>query len=147
MAMGIALLAERGRIRGESPVGVRAALWIGCWQAVAILPGISRSGTTLLAALWIGVARPEAARYSFIIAAPLIAGATALEVPDLIAGEGVASAPWTLAAAFVTAFLVGLVALRLLLRLLARGRLYWFGPYVLAVAAAFTLWLRYGNGS
>lgn len=145
-AMGVALLSERGRIRGDRPVGIGAALWIGCFQAVAILPGISRSGTTILAALWFGVGREAAARYSFIIAAPLIVGATALEIPDLVAGEGVASAPWTLAAAFVTAFLVGLAALRMLLRLLRRGRLHWFGPYLLAVAGAFTLWLRFGAG-
>lgn len=145
-AMGIALLGERGRMRGDRAIDVRAALWIGCWQAVAILPGISRSGTTILAALWFGVGREAAARYSFLVAAPLILGATALEVPGLVTGEGIAMAPAILAAAFAVAFLVGLAALGLLLRLLRRGRLHWFGPYVLLVAAAFTLWLRFGRG-
>jgi undecaprenyl-diphosphatase len=145
-AMGIALLGERGRLRGDREIDVRAAIWIGCWQALAILPGISRSGTTILAALWFGVGREAAARYSFLITAPLIIGATALEVPDLVAGEGMAGSPWIIGLAFVTAFVVGLGALLLVLRLLRRGRLHWFGPYVLLIAAAFTLWLRYGRG-
>ncbi len=145
--MGLALLGDRGRIRGHLPIGFRVAVWVGLWQSIALLPGISRSGVTILAALWCGVAREDAARYSFLIAAPLIAGATVLEIPDLVAGRGVGGNPGVLALAFAVAFLTGLVALRLLLRLLQGGRFHYFGIYLLGVSIAFTLWLRLGGGS
>lgn len=145
-AMGLALLGSRGRGDGERTIGPRAALWIGAWQALALLPGVSRSGITILAALWIGVRREDAARYSFLIAAPLIAGATVLELPEIFSGEGVGAAPGVLAIAFVVAFGVGYGALLLLLRMLRGGNLHWWGIYLLVIAAAFAAWVGGGPG-
>ncbi len=144
---GVALLTSRRRMTaasadpapGEAPqFGVREALWIGMWQMVALLPGVSRSGITIVAALWVGVDREHAARYSFLIAAPLIAGATALEARDLFSEEGLASAPAILASGFAVAFFVGLGALALLLRMLRGGRLHLWGYYLIAIAIGFS---------
>ncbi|MHC4936186.1 MAG: undecaprenyl-diphosphate phosphatase [Planctomycetota bacterium] len=134
---GLALLTIPLALRRRSaprPIGVGAALWIGAWQVVALLPGVSRSGITIVAALWAGVEREEAARYSFLIAAPLVAGAALLEVPDLLRGGEAGSGAGALLPAFLLAFLIGWVALKLLLRLLRTGRLHLWGYYLLAAA-------------
>ena len=120
-----------------------AALWIGAWQMVALLPGISRSGITILAALWIGVERETAARYSFFIAAPLIAGATILKFPEMASG---ATSFGILAVGFVLSFLVGWGALVLLLKMLRGGSLHRFGGYLLAIAVLFSIWQGFFAG-
>ncbi len=68
--------------------GVRAAVLIGLAQAFAIIPGISRSGATVVAGLWLGVEAEEAAAFSFLMAVPAILGAAVLELPDLVDGAG-----------------------------------------------------------
>ncbi|MGH7110580.1 MAG: undecaprenyl-diphosphate phosphatase [Stellaceae bacterium] len=65
-------------------LGWRGALWIGLWQCTAFLPGISRSGATMVGGLLSGLHHREAARFSFLIATPVIAGAGVLEVPKLL---------------------------------------------------------------
>ena len=101
---------------------------------------------TIVAALWVGVDREHAARYSFLIAAPLIAGATLLEAKDLFSGEGLASAPAILATGFAVAFFVGLGALALLLRMLRGGRLHLWGYYLLVIAVAFSSVIALSDG-
>ena len=97
MAPGIALLvtgaflwSSRGPIasaKGSLP-GWGAALLIGVAQAFALVPGISRSGATVVAALWLGIEAREAAAFSFLMAVPAIAGAAVLQVPDLTSVTG-----------------------------------------------------------
>ena len=149
---GLALLSSKralGRSESGEPedgsfsaagIGLPAAIWIGVWQSVALLPGVSRSGITIVSALWIGVRREAAARFSFLIAAPLIAGASLLELRDLFSGEGEVQLSASLLVGFVTAFFVGWGALLLLLRLLEGGRLYLWGFYLLALAIFFGVW-------
>jgi undecaprenyl-diphosphatase len=134
---GVALWSTRGRTgEGTAPSGAGAA-GIGLAQAVAILPGISRSGSTVAAALWSGLTPAAAAEFSFLMAIPVIAGAALLEgrraVVD-IAAIGVV--PW--AVSFAVAFAAGIWSIRFLIVLLRRGRFYAFAPYCWAVAA-FTL--------
>jgi len=83
------------------------ALVIGLWQSAALVPGISRSGTTMVGALLMGFHHREAAHFSFLIATPIIAGAAVLEVPKLMhAGQGIGAIAWTAGAvAGVTAWL------------------------------------------
>jgi undecaprenyl-diphosphatase len=72
------------------------ALVIGVWQSLALIPGISRSGTTMVGALLFGFHHREAAHFSFLIATPVIAGAAVLEVPKLLhAHEGIGAIAWT----------------------------------------------------
>ena len=118
-----------------------AVLLIGLAQAMALLPGISRSGSTICAALFLGMARSEAARFSFFLAIPAILGAAVLEGKDVLDAGGVTSLGPTLAGA-AAAFLVGLGALQLLIGLLNRGRLNLFAYYcwaagVLAIVISF----------
>ena len=133
MFTGAVLTATRFLPRGKGAVGFLRALLMGCGQAVAILPGVSRSGMTLASARACRVAPEKAAEFSFLMSAPLIAGAALLEfkkslgaTPAELAGEpswGVVA--WGAAVAAV----VGYFSLAILLRTL-RGRWFWlFGPY------------------
>lgn len=142
IATGFILWSTR-RLAGarERPTAL-GALAVGAAQAVAILPGISRSGSTVSAALWAGVTAPQAAEFSFLLAIPVIAGAALLEgrhmVVDLAA---VGSVP--LGVSFAVAFVTGIWSIRFLLALLSRGRFYAFAPYCWIVGAltlAYALW-------
>jgi len=85
---GVLLLGgERLRARGQRPLSslsVADALAIGCWQCTALIPGISRSGATMVGGLLRGIDHESAAHFSFLIATPIILGATVLEVPKLL---------------------------------------------------------------
>ncbi|RMH03539.1 MAG: undecaprenyl-diphosphate phosphatase [Planctomycetota bacterium] len=112
-------------------LGVGAALLIGLAQAAAILPGISRSGATIVTGLALGLSIDAAAAFSFLLSIPAILGAAVLKLPDLAAAEPGAGAPdpTALLLAGATAFLVGFLALAMLLWLLRARRLSWFAPY------------------
>ena len=113
------------------------ALLVGLAQALAILPGISRSGVTIAAALGLGLRREAAARFSFLLSTPVILGAGLLKVMDLIqAGELAEQVPG-LAIGFLAAGVVGFGCIHLLLRYLQRRRLYPFAIYCAAVGVVF----------
>lgn len=120
------------------------ALAIGLAQAAALLPGISRSGSTIVAALWLGLAGPAAAEFSFLLGVPAIAGAVALQANDMVAaadgGGGLALGLGT-----AVAFVSGLAAIALVFHLLAREGFRRFGFYCWAVALAFGGWLWWGG--
>ena len=100
----------------------REALLIGCAQAVAILPGISRSGSTIASGLFLKLRPAAAAEFSFLLAIPAIGGAAFLHLPLPV-----------LAGGFAISAVVGYVSLALLLKLLKRGRLAFFSWYLYAV--------------
>jgi undecaprenyl-diphosphatase len=113
---------------------------IGLAQLVAVLPGVSRSGSTMSAALALGMGRARAARFSFLLSIPAIAGASAKEILDLASGEGTAAIdPVAFAVGFLASFVVGLASLRVLLALIGRVGLLPFVPYLLALGAAAIL--------
>jgi undecaprenyl-diphosphatase len=89
----------------------RDALLIGLAQSAALVPGVSRSGATISMALFLGHKRPEAARFSFLLATPITFGAALLKVPDLFKG-GVDANVWI---GMVSAAIVGLLSIRVLL--------------------------------
>ena len=133
MFTGAVLAGTRFLPRGHRPVGFLRALLMGCGQAVAILPGVSRSGMTLASARAGRVAPEAAAEFSFLMSAPLIAGDALLHIwkaikatPEELVGEP----SWGVVAwGAVLAAVVGYFSLALLLRAL-RGRGFWlFGPY------------------
>ncbi len=105
------------------------ALVIGIFQGIAIIPGISRSGSTILGSLLRGLDRETAIRYSFLLALPAIAGATFLEFWELLgSGERVEYLyPYLLAT--VVAFVSGIFAIRLFIGLLKRRRFFYFSYY------------------
>lgn len=135
-----ALLLAGTRVlsRGSSDVGVPAALLIGAAQGLAVFPGISRSGSTIVVALLMGVRTEEAVRFSFLAALPALAGAMVLE-GGMSAAELAARWPVYLAGA-VVAFMVGWVCLKLLIRMTARRRLHLFALYLVPAGLAL-MWV------
>lgn len=111
------------------------AIFIGVAQAVALIPGVSRSGSTIVAGLFQGVERSQAARFSFLLGIPAIAGAgllTALKVSGpAILEVGV----WALTVGFLSAFAFGLLSVSLLMRFLKKHSLNWFALYLLLLGS------------
>ncbi|WP_339729185.1 undecaprenyl-diphosphate phosphatase [uncultured Gimesia sp.] len=104
----------------------KQALLIGFAQAIAILPGISRSGSTIVAGLLTGMSRQSAATFSFLLAIPAISGATILELGDILSNQHLSTPLSLLAAGAMISALVGLLALWLLVRWLEKGKLHYF---------------------
>ena len=116
------------------------ALWIGLGQALAIAPGISRSGATMASALMRGVKRAAAARFSFLLSTPVIVGAGLWQLKDLFSISGWTDSLGALVVGFVVSALTGYVCIRFLLRYLRQGKLYVFAIYcALAGVACFIL--------
>lgn len=120
--------------RGETSLTVTDAVLTGIAQGLAVLPGLSRSGSTIATLLFRGVDGETAARFSFLMAIPAIAGAALLSFRDLGALPS-GDIPAYLAGAGV-AFLVGLCAIRVLLNVIRRQRLVWFAIYCWLIGAA-----------
>lgn len=122
----------------DTPLG--KALVIGVAQALAILPGVSRSGMTISTGVALGQKRESAATFSFLMAIPVIAGAGLLKTLDAIQ-KGQTNTPLpTLALGFVVSMIVGLGALWLLVRMIRRGRLEVFVYYLVPLGIAVTAW-------
>jgi undecaprenyl-diphosphatase len=112
--------------RGYRQIAWPAALLIGCFQAFALLPGVSRSGSTIVGARLCGLQREDAVTFSFLLAIPAILGATCLALLDLVR-DGADSQQWgVLLIGAAVAFLVGVAALRWLIHWARTGRLSWF---------------------
>ena len=147
MVVGGAILwlADRlgARDKGVNDVRLRAAIAIGMVQAVALVPGISRSGISISAARFAGLDRPAAARFSFLMATPVTAGAALFEVRRLVAGElAVEVSVEALVVGMVAAFVAGAFAIGGLLRYLRSSSLEVFVWYRLVLAVIVVVaWL------
>jgi undecaprenyl-diphosphatase len=126
--------------RGYAEIGLVGALLIGLAQGIGVLPGISRSGITIAAALLWGLQREKAGEFSFLLVVPAVLGALLLQLRD--AGALLAQVDAVrVGIGFLVSFAVGLFSLLLLLRVVRRGRLPYFAIYLLplSVAAFFVL--------
>ena len=134
--------ALAGRVREPRDVDAPRATAIGVAQAVAILPGISRSGTTIATGLTLGLDRPRAARFSFLLSIPVIAGAAATQVPDVVDGSFDLTA--AVAAGFAVSAVSGFVAIHVFLRYLRTHSMRPFAYYLFAFApvSALVVWVR-----
>lgn len=113
------------------------ALLIGISQLIAILPGVSRSGSTMAAAMALGLGRLPAARFSFLLSIPAILGASLKETLDLLEHGGPSGiTPASFALGFLASFAVGTLTLRALMTLLVRVGLLPFVPYLLVLGIA-----------
>ena len=126
----------------DKGVSYRSAFVIGMAQAVAILPGISRSGATISAAVLLGVDKSKSARFSFLMVVPLIFGKMA---KDLLSGDVHFSGDQTVAitAGFIAAFVAGLAACTWMIKLVRQSKLTYFAIYcaiVGLIAIAWSLW-------
>jgi undecaprenyl-diphosphatase len=110
------------------------ALIIGLFQAISLLPGISRSGSTIAGGMVRNLDRPAAARFSFLMSVPVMIGAGVLTAVDLVKLPNFSNQIPTLLVGFTTSAIVGYLSIRWLLAYLVKRRLYLFAVYCLAVA-------------
>ncbi len=127
---GIILLLTQKLNRKNKQLNLKTGLLIGLTQAFAMIPGISRSGMTISTGLALGLSGKDAAKFSFLLAIPVIAGAGLLTVLDT--QPGIIMMPQLLLA-FFSAFIVGTISLKWLLGLLERGKFHRFGYYCIMV--------------
>ena len=140
------LWVDRGgpRTRRVPSLSIVEALVLGCAQAAALVPGVSRSGAMITVALLRGLSRAEAARFAFLAGIPAIA-AGGLQAARMLGGDGVAAHLPVLLVGLVTSGVVGYLAVAGLFRYLARHSLAAFAWYRLAVAAVLAMGLAFGR--
>lgn len=135
-AMGLVLLAADSWGRRDRELGdIRPidAIWVGVAQALAIVPGVSRSGITIATARGRGIARADAARFSFLLGSPIILGAALYKLRDLAATPSIITGPFL--AGIATSAVVGLLSISFMLRYLRQAGLGVFVLYRLLLAA------------
>lgn len=126
-------LTKRLNRQGHA-VTYRDALIIGCAQAVAVLPGLSRSGTTIATGLMCGVSKEQVAKFSFLMVLIPILGDALLELKDILTGEVVVTIGWLpLVVGFIAAFATGCFACRFMIDIVRRQKLIYFAVYCLCV--------------
>jgi undecaprenyl-diphosphatase len=137
LVTGLVLFLTRRTCGERTAITWADGLVIGVAQAIAILPGISRSGSTIAAALFLGLARPEAFEFSLLLSIPAVLGAALLKLRDspLIHGATAGVSAGTIIIGFGLSFLVGLLALAIVRRVLLRKRFWWFAFYCWIVGA------------
>jgi undecaprenyl-diphosphatase len=125
----------------DAPLEMRDAVVIGFAQAFALIPGISRSGSTVVAALWLGIEAQEAAAFSFLLAIPAIIGAAALQFPHLLASGALDVETTTLVVGGVVSAVTGVLAIKTFVMLLERKGFHSFGAYCVLAGLAFLSFL------
>jgi len=140
MFTGLVLFLTRlSRPKPDKMVGWGTAIFIGFAQALAIMPGISRAGMTISAGLFSGVAREQAARYSFLLALPAIFGATLLETFEIGAQPLETQFIIVLIIGTIAAFIAGYVAIKTIFIVLKKDKFSYFSFYCLAVGLIVVL--------
>ena len=123
-----------------TPFTVLNTFIIGCAQAFAILPGISRSGSTIFTGLFQGIDREKVAPFSFIMSIPAVLGAVILKVKDVLEAGIDSSVLTEYIVGTLVAFISGYLAIIWLLDIVKKGKLQWFGYYCFAVSATGIIW-------
>jgi undecaprenyl-diphosphatase len=137
------MVAERARrtSRGDGDITLLEALIIGCGQAAALFPGMSRSGTTISLAMLMGIRREAAARFTFLMSIPAVMAAAGKETLDLRKTGVAASAAGLFLVGAVVAGVVGYLSVKYLIRYLANHSLDVFAYYRFALTVAVLIWL------
>ena len=144
IATGVLLLSSQRltmKERGFSDLKATDALAVGLFQSAALLPGLSRSGSTIVGGLMRGLSHDSAARFSFLLSIPAILGAAVYDLPRVSLVEAEAVVGYV--AGFATAFLVGYICIGVVLRLLAIGRFHLFGYYCLTAGGAVLVYITF----
>ena len=129
MCTGIVLIISKRFSGGNLEISYLIGLLIGLSQAIAIIPGISRSGLTICTGLALGISSEKSARFSFLLSIPVIFGAGVLTAIEI---ESIGTINWTVMfIGLISSFAVGIFALKWLLGWLKSGRFFWFGFYCL----------------
>jgi undecaprenyl-diphosphatase len=120
------------------------AIVIGCAQAVAVLPGLSRSGTTIATGILLGDNREKVAQFSFFMVIIPILGEALLDIKKMFGAEAVATetsmSTLSILIGFIAAFVVGCIACKWMIELVKRGKLIWFAVYCLVVGIVCLIW-------
>ncbi|WP_216830019.1 undecaprenyl-diphosphate phosphatase [Alkalihalobacterium elongatum] len=114
---------------------------IGFGQALAVIPGISRAGSTLIVALWCGLDKETAVRYSFLLSIPVILGITILKLPELTA-ETFAGVGFELAIACLASFIFAIIGIKWLIQMLNQAKLTYFAIYCIALGTITWIFLK-----
>ncbi|MDP6963806.1 MAG: undecaprenyl-diphosphate phosphatase [Planctomycetota bacterium] len=130
----IILLSSKMATGEQEQIGYLSAILIGCAQAIAVIPGVSRSGSTIIAARHLKIAPQSAENFSFLMAIPTIGGAAILKLPQLDLSNGLNIGSTEIASVLILSCVVGLIALRFLHQVLHKQKLYYFAPYCGALA-------------
>lgn len=134
------LLFLTDRIRhSDASVTLKTAVVVGFFQGIAILPGISRSGLTIIAALFMGVERKKAAQYAFLVSIPVILGSAILEMKDVIESGTMQMPVVQIITGVIIAAITGYAAIQLFIKTVLQGRLVWFSIYLFLLATAAVL--------
>jgi undecaprenyl-diphosphatase len=133
---GTALIMWSSRYAKETPEQMNwfHALLVGFAQTFAVIPGISRSGSTIVTALWLGINRETAARFSFLLSIPVIMGASILKFNELIAAPPHPDDLLNLILGTIAAAISGYFAIIWLLDIIRKQKLEWFGLYCAIVS-------------
>ena len=115
-------------------MNIKDALLVGCSQALALIPGFSRSGTTIATARTLGIKREEAAKFSFYLSAPVVCGAVVLELLDTSTWAIIATNLSTFILGIVIAFIIGLICIKYLLKYLQKHNFKIFMIYRIIIA-------------
>lgn len=138
----------KGRRSEGRPLGVKTGVCMGLMQAVAVIPGISRSGSTVAAGVCAGAKTEEVASFSFLMSIPVILGSAAVSAKDLFFGAETAAlgAADILCVSVGMAFaaLSGFFAIRLMLKVISKGNYKWFAAYLLLLSVACVFLGAYG---
>lgn len=118
----------------------RDAVLVGLFQSVALAPGVSRSGSTLVGGLFSGIDRELALRFAFLISVPSILGAVILEAPDAFAAGLEDGMLGPILAGVLVAAVSGFFAIKTMIRVVAKGRLYYFSIYVWILGAVMVVY-------
>ncbi len=142
--LGIEKIAQPGEETSVADLPLRQVIGIGLAQCTAMIPGVSRSGATIMGALAMGVNRKTAAEFSFFLAVPTMIGATSLELfqkgGDLLAGTARVGW-WEIGVGFIVSFIVALVVIRLFVAFVSRRNFAPFAWYRIVIGAIALAWL------
>ena len=143
LLIGSALLiaGERYAKHQEDHISPKKGWWIGWFQVLALLPGMSRSGATISGAMILGIKRIQAAQFSFLLSVPIIAGSALKKGIDIASGSVALPVP-ELTAGFLTAFLVGWIVIHYFMKYLKNHTLYAFAVYRLLLAVLVLVLLK-----
>jgi undecaprenyl-diphosphatase len=140
----IMLVAEKAfKFKEMEKAGIKDAIIIGIAQALAIIPGVSRSGITISAGLFMGFERESAARFSFLLSTPLIAGATVLHFKKAFVGQGDHNLQ-LFSIGLISSFITGFIAIKFLLSFLKKHpmNIFVYYRFVLAAVIIAGIWLK-----
>ncbi len=140
LVTGIVLLSTKMLTAKNKKMTSKMAVLIGIFQAAALFPGISRSGMTITGGMWLGIKPEVAVKFSFFLAVPAILGANILEFSEITLNVLKAEIVYLLAGG-IAAYFSGLIAIKLVLKVIQTGRFFLFGIYCIMIGIITFIWI------